>query len=267
MTDNISGFVSEPVAPQPEKRVWGFWTTAGFGAVILFVFFFVQAVVGGITGFVMAINQQILLSDALPTEEVIELFLDVFMDNLGLIQSIATIVSGIAGIGLVVMFIKVRHQSSIKEYLALKKISVRGVLLVLAIVVGYIMVVSGLNLFFGESTDEQIVYDIYKTSVWPVLFWIAVIIFAPAFEEVFFRGFLFEGFRQSRIGAVGATLITAMVWSLIHVLQYNLFSIGLIFILGIVMGIVRLKTRSIWSTVIMHALYNAVGVTLIALSV
>jgi membrane protease YdiL (CAAX protease family) len=91
-----------------------------------------------------------------------------------------------------------------------------------------------------------------------------VVIFAPLFEESFFRGFLFEGFRQSRLGVTGAILLTSIGWALLHSLQYNIYSIIWIFMLGIAMGVVRVRTGSIWSTFIMHALVNIVATAEVA---
>jgi hypothetical protein len=87
------------------------------------------------------------------------------------------------------------------------------------------------------------------------LFWIGVIIFAPAFEEVFFRGFLFEGFRYSRIGVVGAIVLTSLIWAALH-MQYDPFEMFLVFLMGLLLGILRYKTGSLWSPLLMHSLNN-----------
>jgi membrane protease YdiL (CAAX protease family) len=117
-----------------------------------------------------------------------------------------------------------------------------------------------------QEEDTGILVEAYHTSVWPVLFWIAVVVFAPIFEEPFARGFLFEGFRHSRMGLAGAVILTSLVWTALHV-GYSLFSLGAIFGFGIVLGFVRYRTGSLWSTVLMHGFYNAIGMFLIALNV
>jgi membrane protease YdiL (CAAX protease family) len=60
-------------------------------------------------------------------------------------------------------------------------------------------------------------------------------------------------------------VLTSLVWTALHV-GYSLYSLGAIFVFGIILGFVRYRTGSLWSTVIMHAFYNAVGVSLIALN-
>ena len=95
------------------------------------------------------------------------------------------------------------------------------------------------------------------------MFWIAVIIFAPVFEEALFRGFLFEGLMQSRAGVIGAIAVTSVTWAILHI-QYNAAGIIYILLLGVIMGVLRWKTRSLWSPLIMHALVNLISTVLIA---
>jgi membrane protease YdiL (CAAX protease family) len=83
--------------------------------------------------------------------------------------------------------------------------------------------------------------NIDATARFRPLLWFAIIVMAPLFEESLFRGFLIAGMQRSRIGAI---LITAALWSLIH-LQYEAFYLVYIFIGGILLGIARVKTGSL----------------------
>jgi membrane protease YdiL (CAAX protease family) len=108
--------------------------------------------------------------------------------------------------------------------------------------------------------------NIYNTSVWPPLLWLALVIFTPALEETFFRGFLFEGFRQSRIGVIGAIGLTTLIWAALHV-QYDIYGMFIIFIMGILLGIARFKTGSLWSSLLMHAFFNFVATLQVAMNI
>ena len=44
----------------------------------------------------------------------------------------------------------------------------------------------------------------------------------PVFEELFFRGFLLEGFRRTFLGTTGAVVLTSLLWAVIHT-QYDLY--------------------------------------------
>ena len=247
-------------APLAEKRVWGGWATAGFGAVILVVLFLVMVFVIVIVAVVMALLQM----DATFT---IEGFTGSINSYMGLLISISGIVAYAAAAGLTLAFIKVRGGAGIAEYLGLKRINWKTVLVLVLITAAYLGLSALVNYYFHvEENDTNTLVDIYKTSVWPVLLWITVVIFAPICEESLFRGFLFEGFRRSRLGLIGTIVLTSIVWTGLHV-GYSVSSLWTIFIFGLVLGAVRYKTGSLWGTMAMHAFYNAVGMTLVALNI
>ena len=52
--------------------------------------------------------------------------------------------------------------------------------------------------------------------------------------------------------------MTSLAWTVIH-LQYGVYQMVTIFALGVLLGIVRLKTRSLWSCFFMHAFHNLVA--------
>ncbi|MFC1845811.1 lysostaphin resistance A-like protein [Chloroflexota bacterium] len=239
------------------KRVWGGWATAGFGLVVLIASIAVQVIVLVIFFIGLITSGGLEGNPASLTESLKEIG--------GLIAAVTTIPSAIISLILIIAFIKMRKGACIKEYLGLTPISLKTVLIVLAISAGYIILSEGLAQII-KPTATDFTFDLYRTSVWPPLLWIAVIIFAPAFEEAFFRGFLFEGFRQSRIGIIGAIGITTVVWTLLHI-QYSAFEIGAIFVQGLILGMVRWKTGSLWSVLAMHAFHNAAVTVLIALSI
>jgi membrane protease YdiL (CAAX protease family) len=248
--------------PVPEKRVWGFWATIGFGAVILFAFIVVQTLVVAIGGAIVAIPRLESI-DPSQFDAMLQTIMDALNDRLGLLQSLATIISGIVGVGLIILIIRARKRAGVIEYLGLYEISGNQVLLSLGVVLGFIGVMTLLENSLGLEAGDTINDTLFDTSLWPPLFGIAVVIFAPLFEELFFRGFLFEGILQSRLGAAGAIIITSVVFAILHI-QYNAFGMFYIFLLGIIMGLVRWKTRRLWSTLVMHAVVNLLAVIVIA---
>ena len=243
--------------PRLDKKLWGPWATAGFGLAVIAVYFVIQVLVAVAFVIIMAFSH--------PDPPQLEGVLNILLDHLGLLIALATCISAVLCVGLTILFIKVRRGASIVEYLGLKRISVKKILVILAIMLGFLVLSEGLGVLLGKLPHKEYL-DMYNTSVWPAFLWIAIVIFGPVFEETLFRGFLFEGFRQSRIGAIGAIGLTALGWALLHV-QYSPYDMGIIFALGIVLGIVRLKTDSLWSPLIMHTFNNLVGMVVVALSV
>ena len=247
------------------KRVWGLWATAGFGFVVLIMSSIIPTLVAVVFALVNTFSRVTTSSGPLEFEETLIVFEGVINSYAGLILALSTFASMIICVGLVLIIIKVRKSVSIAEYLGLSQISAKTIFVVLAITVGFIILSDYLSLLLGRPLSPDYMVHIYDTRVWPVLFWAAIVIFGPISEETFFRGFLFEGFRQSRIGSTGAIGLTALVWALMHV-QYDFYGIATIFVVGIVLGIVRLKTGSLWTTLIMHSFINLVATAEVALN-
>jgi hypothetical protein len=99
----------------------------------------------------------------------------------------------------------------------------------------------------------------------PWILWLAVIVAAPLFEELFFRGFVIKGLAESRLGWQGAVLISSCLWSLIH-LQYKPYELSFVFLLGLILGVARVKTGSTLLTFLLHSLVNLTAMIEVAVS-
>ncbi|MBA7577644.1 hypothetical protein ES708_19497 [subsurface metagenome] len=256
--------MSEIEEPVLERKLWGPWATVGLGLAVIIVFFTVQTLVT-IAFILTRLSSYFDFSTGPPQlEELLNAIETIAAAQLGLITALAACASAIICVGLIILFARIRKGVSIAEYLGLKRITVKQILAVLGIMAGFIILSDGLGLLLDRPASNEFVVNVYSTSVWPALLWVSLIIFVPIFEETFFRGFLFEGFRQSRLGPIGAVGLTALAWAALHI-QYGFYDIAVIFILGILLGIVRIRTGSLWSTLIMHAFTNMVALIQVAL--
>jgi len=61
---------------------------------------------------------------------------------------------------------------------------------------------------------------------------------------------------------MGAILLTAALWALLHATQYNIWELLVIFGLGIAFGVVRWKTNSLYASLGMHSLWNLLSTVL-----
>ncbi|MFC2070142.1 CPBP family intramembrane glutamic endopeptidase [Chloroflexota bacterium] len=239
------------------KRVWGPWATVGFGLVIGIASFIVQILVAIVVGIVIYTS-----NPGLTSEE----FIPEFIAVNGLQTTIATIASAIIGGGFILVVIILRKGISVKEYLGLRKISRKAVFLSLAVVIALIVISDLTSYVLGRPINTDFMVEIYNTSVSPVLLWLAIVIFAPVFEEGFFRGFMFGGFINSRLGVVGTVFLTSLIWVLLH-MQYGVFELFILFVSGILLGIARYKTGSLWTPLLMHSFMNAIAMLEVAISI
>ena len=76
----------------------------------------------------------------------------------------------------------------------------------------------------------------------------------PFIEEFFFRGVLF-GWLKERIPVIPALVVSALAFSGYHENWDYLLSL---FVFGLILGWVYLRTRSLWPAVLAHAAYNLV---------
>jgi len=82
----------------------------------------------------------------------------------------------------------------------------------------------------------------------------AVGFLGPIAEELIFRGW-FLGALQKRVGPALAILVTAAGWAALHY-EYGLAVLGIILVDGLLLGIARWRTGSVYPPILMHVLYN-----------
>lgn len=107
-----------------------------------------------------------------------------------------------------------------------------------------------LVLFPPESYDA--VTNVIGRGFWSIM---SVVVCAPLLEEVLFRGLIFESCRE-RFGGGGAVLISALLFGLIHGVAVQVINA---FIVGIILGYIYLRTRSLANVIILHAINNAIA--------
>jgi len=231
----------------PPKRIWGFWPTVGFSAVIFIAYSAAQFLVS-LVAFILQISSGASIQQGL--------------ENLivnGLTLSLATIVSAAVGLLLVIVFIRVRGGISSADYLGIYPLKLKTIMWLVLLFIAMLATVLVVSSYLGNDGSADFNTELYRHSGPLPLFVLAIVFAAPLFEEVFFRGFLFVGMRASRIGPVATIIITSALWAMLH-LQYNIFGIVQIFVMGIILGIVRHRTDSLWSPLLIHILWNGAAV-------
>lgn len=90
--------------------------------------------------------------------------------------------------------------------------------------------------------------------------------FGPLMEELFFRGFLYPVLAR-RTGAALAVLLTSIPFGLMHYLQYRSWGAVLVItMVGVVLTVVRVVTKSVAASFVVHVGYNATLMVLTAVA-
>lgn len=227
---------------------WGFWATVGFSAIIAIAYILIQVIVVVVFA-VVAMSRSPKLD------------INQFADNLpmnGFFQSVAVCAVAPFTIGLIVLFAKIRRKITIKQYLGFhnpgwKKISKWCVVLVI-----FVGCFDTLTFSINRPVVPEFMVNVYTTAYFRPLLWLAFVIVAPLTEEIFFRGFLFKGIEGSKMGPVGAVIITSLVWAVMHT-QYDVYGMVSIFLGGLLLGFARVKSNSIYPPIIMHVIQNIIA--------
>jgi membrane protease YdiL (CAAX protease family) len=110
----------------------------------------------------------------------------------------------------------------------------------------------------GREPMVEFMVEVMATTDSLVLLCTAMVLAAPLFEELLFRGFVLEGLRVSGVASWMAVAISAALWAVIH-LQYELPEMTLVFLLGLVLGTARVRTGSLLPSVLGHVAWNAIS--------
>jgi uncharacterized protein len=100
----------------------------------------------------------------------------------------------------------------------------------------------------------------YATGTPGLMLWSALsfaVLYAPILEELAFRGFLYRGVAQSRLGANAAIVISAFLWAVMHIYDGR-GGLGLLFVffIGLLFGWLRKRSGSTLLMILLHAEIN-----------
>lgn len=118
---------------------------------------------------------------------------------------------------------------------------------------------AGIELF----TDGRWLLEGLRSPYWWAVI-LAAVVLAPLWEEVAFRGFLLSALAKSRLGFWPAAVLSAGLWTALH-MGYSWPGLASVFLAGLGMSWIMLRTGSMRAAVVAHAVINAFSLTVISL--
>jgi membrane protease YdiL (CAAX protease family) len=88
-----------------------------------------------------------------------------------------------------------------------------------------------------------------------VLIAAGLVIGGPLAEEMIFRGQIFAALAQTRLGVIGASLITSALWAGVHITE-PLHVVALLFLMGLALSWLLVRFGSLWLPILCHAAWN-----------
>jgi membrane protease YdiL (CAAX protease family) len=224
-------------------RIWKFWGTALWGLFIFAGMFVGQAAV--IVYFLL--RQQGPIDLAAMTH---------FVSG-GLTISLS-VITGLPAVLLAAWVATHFSRTPFVDYLALRWTSWQNFLIG---AVSLAVLVGGWDLLsraLGREVQPGFMGEVLKSAQASGALWLLVIAFcvaAPMSEEILARGFLYRGWSESRLGVVGAIILSSLAWTSLH-MQYDWFFFGEVFCIGLLLGYLRYRSNSTWLTIVIHGLNN-----------
>lgn len=148
------------------------------------------------------------------------------------------------------------REKNIFEICKIKKISTKNILLIISMTLGYSMALSAISVYvlqyFPSYSETQ---KTISGTMGSIIGIIAVIILAPIFEEILFRGIILSEIREN-LKVVPAVIIQGVTFGVYHM---NMFQGIYAAILGLILGYVCVKTMTILSSITAHITFNICG--------
>lgn len=142
-------------------------------------------------------------------------------------------------------------------------LGISGVLLFLAAGVSLgVSALVGLEPGADEASNTQIVSDVAGGPAFIIVL-IAAVVIAPISEELFFRGLCLRAIEK-RFGTAAGVLGSTLLFTLPHFTNPSVAGTTVLFAviatIGLVLGVLTVKTGRLGAAVIAHAAFNAIGV-------
>lgn len=123
-----------------------------------------------------------------------------------------------------------------------------------------VVLTSYIGISVENSKTQAIQQNITFFTV--LIAFLSAAVISPIYEEIFYRGFLYRWLR-TRLGLVGAILLSSFIFTIAHIPTYNVMPVN--FFSGIIFALAYERTNSIWPSIIIHGLTNGIMVLLTSL--
>ncbi len=215
----------------------------------LCLIFMLYLVVNGLAGGVISLLGMTGATESAPS--------DIYTDRLMLLSYLGTyILMFAAPLG---VFFMIESRDRVTDYFYINRgpkigVTLLGCLGVLAINYIFTILSDAGNLIFsrvGVLADTAELLDFGEDAVSNIIYFVILVMAPAVLEEFCFRGVVCG--RLARFNRTAAVIVSSILFSLMHM---TVDQIPFAFAAGLLMGYVYLRTGSIWSSVLIHAVNN-----------
>mgnify|MGYP003617134485 CR=1 FL=1 len=161
----------------------------------------------------------------------------------------------VIGLPLILLMITSKKGSVWKDYLPYRAVAVGRVILWLILCYFALFIAGDIGQRLGLPRSDFMEQVGATQTPWSMI--ISVVLVAPIVEEMLFRGFMYAGFERS-IGALPAVLLSSLIFTAIHS-QYQWAELLVVLVLGLVLGLARMRTQSLITPTVIHMVNNGLS--------
>lgn len=190
-----------------------------------------------------------------------------FGSNDGTVVSFSIMIGCALLVAVSVLIIRLKGGDT-RQYLALKPFSFAVGMGMLGLLLIF-MIGSQALTYVLDKTPLVFVDPLYQSvsSVWLLV--LAMVIVAPLYEELVFRGILWSAIAEQYAtsstleyrGAIVASVVTSLIFAVIHV-QYGIYEISTIVVLALIFCYARVKSGSLLLPILLHMVNNGAAMWL-----
>lgn len=253
-SDSISPGVPQPPespplsSPLPEDPPWNLWDVA-----LIAIFAFVTLLIG--------LRVAVEVAHSLPHFHQVK---RIDLAQNAVVLAPAQTLAYLVVVTFMVQLVRMRRRTPFRTAISWSEPPLKRTLLALGGGTGLALLSSVFTGLFSHWMPKSFPVDkLFRDAGSAYVLSIFGIIVAPFVEELFFRGFLYPALAR-RIGVVPSVVLTAAGFAVVHQEQLAQAWVPLawLFIVGMVLTVVRARTKSVATCVLIHMAYN---VTLFAL--
>lgn len=145
----------------------------------------------------------------------------------------------------------------------IKLFRAKSIILIVVLGIGFNLSTSGLMTlvlpYFQKLMDQYMELMNQLFTGIPFMVFVSCVIFAPIGEELIFRGVILQKALRFAPFFV-ANILQALLFGIFHM---NLVQGVYTFVFGLAMGYVAYRFKTIWASILLHAVYNGLGYVIV----
>jgi membrane protease YdiL (CAAX protease family)/DNA-directed RNA polymerase subunit RPC12/RpoP len=182
-----------------------------------------------------------------------------------IIPYIIAFISTVLPAGLIYLSVVKRHHNRFFEALRLVKMTgkeLKRYILIgagcVAVVIAFFIVITLTGLDKNIPQNMPILEE-FRHGYSRLALYTFFALLAPAFEEILFRGYIFQGLKQTW-GVMAAAIIVTVAFVSMHAPQlgYSIIMLLVLCVVAVTLIWVRIKTDSLTKCIVIHQIYNTI---------